>query len=154
MQQHPTIYPYASSVSKEKGQCQPWPSTPHDGKCQLLVIFDPILAQDAWHYSFQSFAEHKAAVIKCTPTGALAEHSWGILEHYCHSIFKLFKLATSQGAAHSYSVTFPSITQAWKPWTSSPNHGTQCQTSTANSIVEDPNRLESLIGTSYFQETY
>ena len=78
----------------------------------------------------------------------------GILENYCHSIFKLFKLATSQGAAHSYPATFPSIKQAWKPWTSSLNHGTQCQTSTANSIVEDPNRLESPIGTSYFQETY
>ena len=81
MQQHPTIYPYASSVSKEKGQCQPWPSTPHDGKCQLLVIFDPILAQDAWHYSFQSFAEHKAAVIKCTPTGALAGHPGALRGH-------------------------------------------------------------------------
>ena len=88
--------------------------------------FDPILAQDAWHYSFQSLAEHKAG------------HSGGKIEMNCHSIFKLFKLATSQGAAHSSPATFPSITQPRKPRTSSPNHGTQCQTCTASAIVKVP----------------
>ena len=91
-----------------------------------LSFFDPILAQDAWHYSFQSLAEHKAG------------HSGGKIEMNCHSIFKLFKLATSQGAAHSSPATFPSITQPRKPRTSSPNHGTQCQTCTASAIVKVP----------------
>ena len=35
-------------------------------KCRLLVIFDSILAQDAWHDSFHSLAEHNAAVLKST----------------------------------------------------------------------------------------
>ena len=35
-------------------------------KVSTACHFDPILAQDAWHDSFHSLAEHKAAVLKST----------------------------------------------------------------------------------------